>query len=239
MGESRAPRSVSRTVLVERLVAQLTQWQRDTGRTEPPRVIDLGGGTGGLAVALAEHGYSVTVVAPSPNALAALQRRAAEYGWADRIDGVQGDAADLVALFGAGSVDVIACHQVLELLDNPAVALSAIAETLTPGGAFSLAVGQRYSAMMVRALAGDLTEALEIWRDDSRFDPERLRKLVTGAGLTIEAVHSIGVVSAAVSEENLAPSSIAALRDLEWAVGDDPSLVAAAPAVHLFGTRPD
>ncbi|MGJ3507336.1 class I SAM-dependent methyltransferase [Enemella sp. A6] len=239
MGESRAPRSVSRTVLVERLVAQLTQWQRDTGHTEPPRVIDLGGGTGGLAVALAEHGYPVTVVDPSPNALAALHRRAAEHGWADRIDGVQGDAADLVQLFGAGSVDVIACHQVLELLDHPGTALAAIAEALTPGGAFSLAVGQRYSAMMVRALAGDLSEALAIWRDDNRFDAQRIQQMVTGAGLTISAVHGIGVVSAAVSEEGMAPSSIAALRDLEWEVGDDPSLVAAAPAVHLFGTRPD
>ena len=48
----------------------------------PLRVLDLGGGTGELAVPLAELGpdlvADVTVVDPSPDALAALGRRAAE-----------------------------------------------------------------------------------------------------------------------------------------------------------------
>ncbi|MGZ6791503.1 MAG: methyltransferase domain-containing protein, partial [Mycobacteriales bacterium] len=41
-------------------------------------VVDAGGGTGGFAVPLAELGHRVTVVDPSPDSLAALQRRAAE-----------------------------------------------------------------------------------------------------------------------------------------------------------------
>ena len=50
--------------------------QRELSR--PLRVLDLGGGTGGLAVALAEQGHTVTVVDPSPDALASLSRRVAE-----------------------------------------------------------------------------------------------------------------------------------------------------------------
>ncbi|MDX6222512.1 MAG: hypothetical protein QOD91_1566, partial [Frankiales bacterium] len=55
-------------------------------------ILDAGGGTGGFAVPLAELGHRVTVVDPSPDSLAALERRAAE---ADirTIRGVQGDAA--------------------------------------------------------------------------------------------------------------------------------------------------
>ena len=47
-------------------------------------VLDIGGGTGGFAVRVAELGHRVTVVDPSPDALAALDRRAAESGVADR-----------------------------------------------------------------------------------------------------------------------------------------------------------
>ena len=59
---------------------------------DPCGSLDLGGGTGGLAVPLAELGHHVTVVDPSPDALAALARRAGEAGVADRVTAVQGDA---------------------------------------------------------------------------------------------------------------------------------------------------
>ena len=40
----------------------------------PPRVLDVGGGSGAWAVPLARWGCAVTVVDNSPNALAALRR---------------------------------------------------------------------------------------------------------------------------------------------------------------------
>src|SRR5437773_1006216 len=46
-------------------------------------IIDVGGGTGGLAVPFAALGHNVTVVDPSPDALAAAPRRAAEAGGRD------------------------------------------------------------------------------------------------------------------------------------------------------------
>ena len=44
----------------------------------PLAVLDLGGGTGGDAVRLACAGHDVTVVDPSPDALASLERRTAD-----------------------------------------------------------------------------------------------------------------------------------------------------------------
>ena len=52
-------------------------------------VLDIGGGTGGFAVRVAELGHRVTVVDPSPDALAALGRRAREVGV--EVAGQQGD----------------------------------------------------------------------------------------------------------------------------------------------------
>src|SRR4051794_23998374 len=70
--------------------------------TETLEVVDAGGGTGGFAVPLAELGHHVTVVDPSPDSLAGLERRAAEAGLPGAVRAVQGDAAALPDLVGAG-----------------------------------------------------------------------------------------------------------------------------------------
>ena len=57
----------------------------------PARIVDVGGGTGGFAVPLAQLGHRVEVIDPSPDALAALDRRAREADVADRVTGQQGD----------------------------------------------------------------------------------------------------------------------------------------------------
>ena len=53
---------------------------RDRAPGRAPRVLDVGGGSGAWAVPLATAGCAVTVVDPSPNALAALRRRAQDAG---------------------------------------------------------------------------------------------------------------------------------------------------------------
>ncbi|RLP92402.1 bifunctional 2-polyprenyl-6-hydroxyphenol methylase/3-demethylubiquinol 3-O-methyltransferase UbiG, partial [Micromonospora sp. CV4] len=78
-------------------------------------VLDVGGGTGGFAVPLARAGHRVTVVDASPDALAALTRRAAEAGVADRIAAVQGDGDALAGLVEPAGVDLVLCHAVLEV----------------------------------------------------------------------------------------------------------------------------
>ncbi|HZM80353.1 MAG TPA: methyltransferase domain-containing protein, partial [Candidatus Limnocylindrales bacterium] len=90
-------------------------------------VVDVGGGTGGFAVPLAESGHTVTVVDPSPDALAALLRRAADAGVADRVHGLQGDADSLATLVSPGEADLVLCHAVLELADDPASVAAALA----------------------------------------------------------------------------------------------------------------
>ena len=66
----------------------------------PATVVDAGGGTGQLAVALATSGYRVTVVDTSAAMLATCAQRAAGAGpgVAGRVGTVQGDAAALARL---------------------------------------------------------------------------------------------------------------------------------------------
>src|SRR5918994_3673503 len=114
------------------------------------RIVDVGGGTGGFAVPLAELGHTVQVIDPSPDALASLDRRAREAGVADRVTGQQGDLSDLSDL--ADEADLVLCHGVLEMVDDPAASLASLANVLRPGGHLSLLVAQRHAAVVPGSL---------------------------------------------------------------------------------------
>jgi S-adenosylmethionine-dependent methyltransferase len=127
-----------------------------TGR---PRldIVDAGGGTGGFAVPLAGLGHTVTVIDPSPDSLAAAQRRAAEI--AVPLQAVQGDVTELPGLIGEQGADLVLCHSVLEYVDVPAAAMAAISRVLRPGGAVSVLAASAVAAVVHRALAGRFDEA--------------------------------------------------------------------------------
>ena len=127
------------------------------------RIVDIGGGTGGFAVPLAELGHTVQVIDPSPDALASLDRRARERGVADRVTGQQGDLSDLPDL--VDEADLVLCHGVLEMVDDPAASLASIADVLRPGGHLSLLVAQRHAAVVARAMAGHFQAARELLDD--------------------------------------------------------------------------
>src|SRR5256885_15116774 len=122
-------------------------------------VIEVGGGPVGFAVRLAEAGPRVTVVEASPDPLGALPRRAAEAGVAGRITAVQGDGDRLAELVPPGCADLILCHSLLEVVDDPAEVVAALAATLKPGGAASVLVANPAAAVLSRAMGGHLAAA--------------------------------------------------------------------------------
>jgi SAM-dependent methyltransferase len=213
------------------------------------RIVDIGGGTGGFAVRLAGQGHAVTVVDPSPDALAALDRRADEAGVADLVTGVQGDLADLGAHVEPGSADVVLCHGVLEVVSDPAVALRTIAGVLRPGGLLSLLVAQRHAAVVARAMAGHFQQALALLDDPRprsagagrghRYTADELADLLVGAGFDLVAVHAVRVFADLVpgSLLDVEPGATAALLELERAVAGRPEYLPLATQVHLLATR--
>ncbi len=151
-------------------------------------VLDVGGGTGGFAVPLAEAGHRVTVVDASPDALAALTRRAADAGVAGRVTAIQGDGDRLAELVPPASADLILCHSLLEVVDEPAGVVAALAATLRPGGTASVLVANRAAAALARAMAGHLDVATATLSDpDGRTGPtDKLRRRFDPAGLAFE-----------------------------------------------------
>lgn len=199
-------------------------------------VVDLGGGTGGLAAELAGLGHRVTVVDPSPDALSAVRRRATEAGVADRLTGRQGDSSTLAQDLPAGSVDLVLCHHVIDVVDDPAGTVAAAATVLRPGGALSLLGQQRWARSVRYASAGDFTRAAAALTDPRLLDPERARALVAAAGFEVVASHGLGLVADRVPDE-VAEGRSRAVRDLEGRFAVEPGLLAAAPRLHLFARR--
>ncbi|NUP34683.1 MAG: methyltransferase domain-containing protein, partial [Streptomycetaceae bacterium] len=109
MSDQMRRRSSMRTAVVWQVLRDaLDRRAADTGRAALD-VLDTGGGTGNFAVPLARLGHRVTVVDPSPDALAALERRAAEAGVTDRVAAFQGDAQALFDVVEPGAADVVLC----------------------------------------------------------------------------------------------------------------------------------
>ena len=231
-------RSVGQAHLLALLTDQLDELV--AGEWRPLDVVDLGGGTGGVAIPLAGRGHRVTVVDPSPDALAALERRAADAGVTDRIRGIQGDAADLRRLFPPGQTDAVLCHRVLDVVESPDDALAAMGEVLRPGGALSLLVGLRHSLVLTQALAGHLALARRSYADPRRLDYDRVIALVEQAGFTVLDSHGIGAIADQVPERMVEaePGAYEELAALEAEISQDPAFRALAPNLHVFAQRP-
>ena len=214
------------------------------------QVLDAGGGSGGFAVPLAQLGHRVTVVDPSPDSLAALERRAAETGASDRIRALQGDAAGLADLVPAAGFDVVLCHSVLEVVDDPSDALRAIAGVLRPGGVASVLAANRVAAVLARVSAGRLAEARRLLADEAgsagdgdpfarRFTLEQLRALVVAAGLQPRTVHGVRVFADVVPPALLdtEPTALDDLLALERAAAEQPDYLPLATQLHVLADR--
>jgi S-adenosylmethionine-dependent methyltransferase len=230
-GVAAGGRSGARTAVVWEALLAVLEGRAQQAGTRRLDIVDAGGGTGGLAVPLASLGHNVIVVDPSPNSLAAAQRRAAEAGV--ELHAVQGDVTDLPAITGEGATeagrarrtgaDLVLCHSVLEYVDDPASAVATIARVLRPGGTASVLAASAIAAAIHRALAGNFDEARQLIEGTSgprdgvspddgpddgqasatrRFTLPALTQLIEKAGMRPGAAHGVRVFS------DLVPSSL-------------------------------
>ena len=215
-----------------------------------PRVLDVGGGSGAWAVKLARRGCAVTVVDSSPNALAALHRRARDAGVHDRVTPVQGDVDALADVAPAGGADLVLGHGILEFVDDAGRAVGALAAAAAPGGAVSLLVAGRHAAVLGRALAGRLAEVRALLTDPQgrsgpddplrrRLDVPGMLALLAAAGLEPETVQGDGVLDALVpgAVRDGGPATARTLAELERLAAADPALRAVAGRLHALARR--
>jgi SAM-dependent methyltransferase len=204
----------------------------------PATVVDAGGGTGQLAVALARHGYRVTVVDTSAAMLATCAQRAADEGGgvAGRVATVQGDAADLPGLLGPGGQDAAVCHDLLTRVDDQAALLASLAGVLAPGGVLSLGFANRDWLALRAGRRGDHAAALRLVAGGSgageAITLAEAEVELDKAGFELVTASGVGVFADA-GDDDLDPDELAALVELERLVAGREPYRSSARTLHL------
>jgi S-adenosylmethionine-dependent methyltransferase len=114
---------------------------REPGGTT--RVLDVGGGPGRYAIALAEKGYRVMLFDLSGELLAMARRKVLEAGVADRVEGYEHGCATDLSRFADASFDIVLNMGPLYHLVDEADRLTAVQESLRvlrPGGVVVAAI---------------------------------------------------------------------------------------------------
>jgi len=117
----------------------------------PATVLDVGGGAGHQSFPLAQAGYDVTVLDPSPamldKAWQRLERLPAQAR--RRVALVQADGEDADEAVNGARFAAVLCHGVLGYLEQPEPLLDQLCRCAAPGGVVSIMAGNA-RAMAVR-----------------------------------------------------------------------------------------
>jgi len=213
------------------------------------RALDLGGGTGVVAVRLARLGINVTLLDSSPAMLEIAKRAAREAGVDGKIALKHGDAAQVANLFPGVSFDIVLCHNILEYVDDPNVVLSAAAQVLrtdlTGIGILSVLVRSQAGEVLKAGIqAGDL-EAVERnltaeWGHESLFGGrmrlftmDSLHVMIKRASLAVAAERGVRVISDYLPPKISRGDGDARIFELERKLGSRPEFVAVARYIQI------
>ena len=209
------------------------------------RALDLGCGTGAIAIRLARLGFQVTLLDCSRPMLDFAERAAREAGLNGRIALAEGDAGEVATLFPAESFDVIICHNVLEYVRDPAAVLRGAARTLCgPSAIFSVLVRNQAGEVMKAAIQnGDLAAAEQAliteWGTESLyggsvrlFTTQTLRATVRAASLAVIAGRGIRVVSDYLPSQIDQNANYEKIFELERKLGSRPEFAGVARYTH-------
>ncbi len=128
----------------------------------PASVLDVGGGAGHQSFPLAEAGYEVTLLDPSPAMLDKARRR--REGLPDevrrRVTLVEADGEHADQAVGGRRFDAVLCHGVLGYVERPEPLIDQLCRCAAPGGIVSIMTGNAETTAVRPALERRWDDAL-------------------------------------------------------------------------------
>ena len=218
--------------------------------TRPLLALDLGCGTGAIAVRLARLGLHVTLLDASVPMLDFAKRAAQEAGVTERIALKHGDATQFANLFPAGSFDVILCHNILEYVDDPCAVLRSAAAALRDAfSIISVLVRNQAGEVLKAAIEdGDLAAAehnlTAEWGHESLyggrvrlFTAESLQAMMRESSLAVTAERGVRVVSDYLPPKVSRNDEYERILELERKLGRRPEFAAIARYTYCLAHR--
>ena len=212
--------------------------------------LDIGCGTGAIAVRLARLGLHVTLLDASEPMLNFAMRAAREAGVTERIALKHGDAAQLANLFPSESFDVILCHNILEYVDDPGAMLRSATRALRgPSSIISLLVRNQAGEVLKAAIKdGDLAATehnlTAEWAHESLyggrvrlFTAESLQAMLAAASLAVIAERGVRVISDYLPPKVSRNDEYERIFELERKLGRRPEFAAIARNSHCLALR--
>ncbi len=220
--------------------------------TQSLHALDLGCGTGAIALRLARLGLHVTLLDASLPMLDFAKRDAREAGVTERIALKHGDATQLANLFHAESFDVILCHNILEYVDDPSAVLRGAARALRDSSSIiSILVRNQAGEVLKAAIQdGDLAAAdhnlTAEWGHESLyggrvrlFTTESLQAMLLDSSLEVRAERGVRVLSDYLPQRISRSDEYERIFALERKLGRRTEFAAVARYTHVLAHRAD
>jgi len=212
--------------------------------------LDLGCGTGAIAVRLARLGLHVTLLDASVPMLDFAKRAAQEAGVTERIALKHGDAAQFANLFPGESFDVILCHNILEYVDDPCAVLRSAARALRDTSSIISVLVRNQAGEVLKAAIqdGDLATTehnlTAEWGYESLyggrvrlFTAESLQGMLLESSLAVAAKRGVRVISDYLPPRISRSDEYPRILELERKLGMRPEFAAVARYTHFLAHR--
>ncbi|MFQ5656067.1 MAG: methyltransferase domain-containing protein [Candidatus Methylomirabilales bacterium] len=218
----------------------------------PRQVLDIGCGTGEVALRLAAQGHAVTLFDPAEEMLYLAREKAAALDppLALAPQFLRGSLEEAAELVEKKTFDLVLCHMLVEYLPDPSSSLVLLRPLLRPDGFLSLITINRWQEPLrlgirdrkfheaMRALVAEAPMDSLFGLPRSGMVRDELQAQLQATGIDILAHQGIFVFSDYVPPGTLEdPSNFTALLRLETEAGTLSPFKEVARYLHLWGRR--